>query len=81
MMKRTAGSKNVSTRQSKVAGGLNKKTVMAIGLILVIGGLMMTPGSIGRAMLFILFGLLFIHSGLRSWQANDGVIYDLNWSG
>ncbi len=41
---------------------------MLIGLLLVAGGLMMTPGNIGQAVLFILFGLLFIHSGLRSWR-------------
>ena len=41
---------------------------MLIGLLLVAGGLLMTPGSIGKAVLFILFGLLFIHSGLRSWR-------------
>lgn len=41
---------------------------MLIGLLLVAGGLLMTPGNIWQAILFILFGLLFIHSGLRSWR-------------
>lgn len=38
-----------------------------IGILLVLGGLLMTPGN-WKAILFIVFGLLFIHSGLRSWR-------------
>ncbi|HUU86082.1 MAG TPA: hypothetical protein VM243_21500 [Phycisphaerae bacterium] len=39
-----------------------------IGMLLVLGGLLMTPGSLWQALLFIVFGLLFISSGLRSWR-------------
>ena len=40
---------------------------VSIGMLLVLGGLLMTPGN-WKAILFVVFGLLFIHSGLRSWR-------------
>jgi hypothetical protein len=39
-----------------------------IGVLLVLGGLLMTPGALWQAILFIIFGLVFISSGLRSWS-------------